>query len=92
MLQKNPGLSNKDANTTIAINDPTHWDEGQVEDILEGAATPIPGAEVLTTFRTGAPDYECWEIGPTTHSPLCTTNEATGHGWLFIDDVLAATP
>jgi len=92
MLQKNPGLSNKDANTTIAINDPTHWDEGQVEDILEGAATPIAGAEVLTTFRTGAADYECWEIGPTTHSPACTTNEATGHGWLFIDDVLAATP
>jgi subtilisin family serine protease len=92
MLQKNPGLSNADANTSIAINDPTHWDEGQVEDILEGAATPIPGGEVLTTFRTGAPDYECWEIGPTTHSPLCTTNEATGHGWLFIDDVLAATP
>jgi subtilisin family serine protease len=92
MLDKNPALSNKDADTTVAINNPTAWDEGQVEDILEGAASPIDPGEVLTTFRTGVDDWECWELGPTTHSPACTTFEATGHGLLLVDDVLAATP
>jgi hypothetical protein len=47
---------------------------------------------VLTTFRTGVDDYECWELGPTTNSPACSTLEATGSGWLLVDDVLAATP
>lgn len=92
VLDKNGSLSNADANTTIALNDPTNWDEGAVEDILEGAATAIAPGEVLTTFRTGAADWECWEMAPTAHSPGCATFEATGFGWLFIDDVLAATP
>ena len=92
MLEKDPSLTNADANTTVAIDNPTAWDEGAVEDILEGAATQIDPAEVLTTFRTGADDWECWELGPTTNSPACTTQEATGSGWLLVDDVLAATP
>jgi hypothetical protein len=24
--------------------------------------------------------------------PECSTQEATGHGWVFVDDALAATP
>ena len=33
---------------------------------------------------------ECWEVTVAGH-PECTTQEATGHGWVFADDALAAT-
>ena len=86
MLDKNPTLSNADADTPGSlIDDPSTWDEGQVEDLFDSAAIDIPGASVVTTFRTGDPDTECWE------QPSCPL-EATGSGWLFVDDVLATTP
>jgi hypothetical protein len=40
---------------------------------------------VVTTFRTGVPDTECWE------TTGCTL-EATGAGWVFVDDALDAVP
>jgi hypothetical protein len=58
-----------------------------LEVLLENSATDIPADEVITTFRTGVPDPECWEMGTTG----CTL-EATGHGWVFVGDALAATP
>jgi hypothetical protein len=86
MLQKNPGLNNADA-TFGTLNNPASWGPGSFERILEGSATDIPPDEVTTTFRTGVPDVECWEVGTTG----CTL-EATGHGWVFVDDALSATP
>jgi subtilisin family serine protease len=84
MLDKNPGLSNADA-TFGTIGNPSSWGPGRLERILEGSATPIPGASIVVTHRTGVPDPECWE------QPACPA-EATGAGWVFVDDALAATP
>jgi len=86
MLQKNPGLNNADA-TFGTLSNPASWGPGHFETVLENSATDIPADQVTTTFRTGIPDVECWEVGTTG----CTL-EATGHGWVFVDDALAATP
>jgi subtilisin family serine protease len=86
MLSKDGSLSNADA-TFGTLNDPTSWGPGSLELALEGSATDIPPDEVVTTFRTGIDDPECWEMGTTG----CTL-EATGAGWVFVDDALAAVP
>jgi subtilisin family serine protease len=84
MLEKNPTLSNADASFGT-LGNPASWGPGSLETSLEDAATDIPPDAVTVTFRTGVMDDECWEIGV----PGCTL-EATGHGWVFIDDALAA--
>jgi subtilisin family serine protease len=89
MLDKNPSLNNADANTAVALNDPTNWDEGAFEDALEGSATDIAAGSVNLIHRDGTPLLECWEVLVASH-PECTTLEATGHGWVFVDDALAA--
>ena len=86
MLEKNGSLNNADA-TFGTLDNPASWGPGSLELLLEGSATDIPGDSVVTTFRTGVPDTECWEMG----TPGCTL-EATGFGWVFIDDALAAVP
>lgn len=89
MLHKDPSLSNADA-TFGTLNNPASWGPGSLEVILEDSATDIPAGIVTTTFRTGVLDVECWELGPQPGAPNCTTNEATGFGWVFVDDALAA--
>jgi subtilisin family serine protease len=84
MLDKDGSLSNSDA-TFGTLGNPASWGPGSLELLLESAATDIPGASVVTTFRTGTPDTECWEQAS---CPL----EATGHGWVFVDDALGAVP
>lgn len=84
MLDKDPTLSNADA-TFGTLGDPASWGPGSLELILEGSATDLPGREVTVTHRTGVPLTECWEQAA---CPL----EATGHGWIFVDDALAAVP
>lgn len=79
LLQKNPNLSNADA-TFGTLNDPTSWGPGSLETTLENSATPIPAGSVTVTHRTGDPLTETWG------------NDATGHGWVFVDDALAAVP
>ena len=86
MLDKNGSLNNADA-TFGTLNNPASWGPGSLEVLLEGSATDIPADQVTTTFRTGVPDVECWEMGTTG----CTL-EATGAGWVFVDDALAAVP
>jgi Subtilase family len=86
MLDKNSALSNADA-TFGTLNNPASWAPGSLEVRLENSATDIAADSVVTTFRTGVPDTECWEMG----TPNCTL-EATGHGWVFVDDALAAVP
>ena len=83
MLDKNPTLSNADA--TFGTMNPATWGPGSLERLLEGSATPIPGNSVVVTYRTGDPVTECWE------QPACLL-EATGHGWIYVDDALAAVP
>lgn len=56
------------------------------------SATDIPAGKVTTIFRTGVDDVECRELGPQPDAPACTKNEATGLGWVFVDDALAAVP
>lgn len=84
MLDKNGSLSNADA-TFGTLTNPASWGPGSLELLLENSATDIPGASVDTIFRTGDLDTECWE------TPACPL-EATGHGWVFVDDALAAVP
>jgi subtilisin family serine protease len=80
MLQKNPNLTNADA-VFGTLNNPASWGPGSFERTLEGSATPIPAPRsVVTTFRTGIADTESWG-----------TN-AVGHGWVYVDDALAAVP
>jgi hypothetical protein len=86
MLDKNGSLNNADA-TFGSLNNPASWGPGSLELLLEGSATNVPADEVVTTFRTGIPDPECWEMG----TSGCTL-EATGAGWVFVDDALAAVP
>jgi len=87
MLQKNPTLSNADA-TFGTLADPTSWGPGSLEKILEGSATPIPPGSVTVTHRTGESIVECWEGA----AGCASTLEATGHGWVFADDAVAAVP
>ena len=84
MLEKNASLSNADA-TFGTYNDPKSWGPGSLEKLLEKSATNIPAGAVTVTHRTGVPDPECWEMG----TAGCTL-EATGAGWVFIDDALKA--
>lgn len=86
MLDKNSSLSNDDA-TFGTLDNPASWGPGSLELLLEGSATPIPAAAVTVTHRTGLDDVECWEMGTVN----CTL-EATGVGWVYIDDALAAVP
>ena len=88
MLDKNPDLSNADA-VSVAndIDDPATWQPGALELLLEGSATDIPAGQVTVTHRTGVDDVECWEMG----TDGCTL-EATGAGWVYIDDALSAVP
>jgi subtilisin family serine protease len=86
MLDKNGSLNNADA-TFGTIGNPASWGPGSLEVMLENSATNIPADQVITTFRTGVPDPECWEMG----TAGCSL-EATGHGWVFVDDALAAVP
>ena len=79
LLDKNGGLSNADA-TFGTLGDPTSWGPGSLERLLEGSATPIAPGSVTITHRTGGPLTESWGA------------DATGHGWVFVDDALAATP
>ena len=79
VLDKNGGLSNADA-TFGTLGDPTSWGPGSLERLLEGSATPIAPGSVTITHRTGDPLTESWGA------------DATGHGWVFVDDALAATP
>jgi hypothetical protein len=85
MLQKNPALNNANASFGT-LGKPTSWGAGTLEGLLEGSATDIlPGtATVLYPPPIGPRSY-CWEM------PECPL-EATGHGWVFIDDALAAVP
>jgi subtilisin family serine protease len=86
MLEKDGSLNNSDA-TFGVIGNPASWGPGSFELLLEGSATPIAPNSVVTTFRTGIADTECWEMGTTG----CIL-EATGAGWIFIDDALNAIP
>lgn len=79
MLEKNGNLNNADA-TFGTLNNPASWGAGTLERLLEGAATPIPPGSVTVTHRTGVPLTETWGA------------DATGHGWVFVDDALAAVP
>jgi Subtilase family len=88
MLDKDPTLSNADA-TFGTLLDPGSWGPGSFERALEGSATDIAPGSVTVTHRTGEPLLECWEVLVTDH-PECTTLEATGAGWVFVDDALAA--
>jgi subtilisin family serine protease len=77
MLQKNPGLTN--ANAAIGtLSNPASWGAGSLELLLEKSATSIPAGSVTVTHRTGVPLTESWAA------------DATGHGWVFIDDALNA--
>ncbi len=71
MLEKNPGLTSAGATATRP---------GQVEAILEGAATPIPAGTATVVHRDGSTLTETW------------SDDATGKGWIFVDRALAATP
>jgi hypothetical protein len=74
MLDKNGSLSNADA---VPGSDPTTGSPGQVEQLLEQAATPIPPGSVTVIHRTGEELTETWG------------SDATGHGWVLVDDALA---
>ena len=81
ILDKNGSLSNADADTAGSlIADPATWDEGLFEDLLENSATPIAAGSQAVKHRTGEMITETWAAN------------ATGHGWVYVDDVLAATP
>lgn len=79
MLDKDPTLSNKDA-AFGTLGNPSSWGPGSLERLLEGAATPIPAGSADVTQRTGVVTTESWG------------NNATGHGWVFVDDALAVVP
>jgi Subtilase family len=77
MLDKKGSLSNADA-TFGTLNNPASWGPGSLEKLLENSATPIQPGSVVVTHRTGDPLTETWG------------SDATGHGWVFVDDALAA--
>lgn len=80
ILDKNGSLSNAGAGIGNNIADPTTWHKGALETLLENSATPIPAGSQVVKHRTGEPLTETW------------TDAATGHGWVYVDDALAATP
>lgn len=77
MLEKNPSLNNADA-TFGTLSNPGSWGPGKVERLLERAATPISPGSATITHRDGTTITETWG------------SNATGYGWLFVDDVLKA--
>jgi hypothetical protein len=77
MLDKNPTLSNADA-TFGTLTNPASWGSGTFEKVLESSATTIRPGSVTVTHRTGESLTETWG------------SDATGHGWVFVDDALAA--
>ncbi len=79
MLDKNGALSNDDA-TFGTLDNPASWGPGALELLLEGSATPIPAGSVNLTHRDGSPLTETWG------------DDATGEGWVFVDDALTAVP
>jgi hypothetical protein len=78
MLDKNPNVNNADA--TFGTMEPATWGPGSFERLLEGSATPIPNGSVTVTHRDGTSLTETWGA------------DATGHGWVFVDDALATVP
>jgi subtilisin family serine protease len=80
MLQKNPTLSNADAvPANSALGNPATWGAGGAfERALEKAATPIAPGTAEVTHRNGTPLKETWGAN------------ATGKGWVYVDDALAA--
>lgn len=90
ILDKNPTLNNANA-TFGTLNNPASWGPGSLETLLETSATNIPPGLVTVTHRTGTPLTECWEMAPAVNA-ACSPAEATGFGWVYVDDALAATP
>jgi len=85
MLDKNPALNNADANFGT-IDNPSSGGPGTLEGILEGSATYIPSGSATVLFPPpNGLVSTCWE------KPECSL-EATGAGWVFVDDALAAVP
>ena len=76
LLDKNPALSNADA--TFGTMTPSTWGPGSLERLLERSATPIAPGSVTVTHRAGTPLTETWG------------KDATGAGWVFVDDALKA--
>ena len=79
MLQKSPALNNADASFG-EFGNPGSWGPGNLERLLEGAATPIAPGSVSVRQRTGVLADETWG------------SNATGFGWIFIDAALGAVP
>ena len=79
LLDKNDGLSNADARFGT-LDKPGSWGPGSLERLLERSATPIEPGSVTVVHRTGDLLTEEWG------------NDATGYGWVFVDDALAAVP
>lgn len=77
MLEKDPTLSNADAKFGT-LNDPGSWKPGSLERLLERSAHPIPAGSATVTHRTGETITETWGA------------DATGHGWVFVDEALEA--
>jgi subtilisin family serine protease len=91
MLEKNkslnnPALDNSDAPIGV-LEDPTSWKPGSLELLLESGATKIEPGSVRIRSSDGSYYKPCWETG----DPGCVL-PATGHGWIFVDDALAAVP
>ena len=89
MLDKDGSLNNADA--ALGSMSPTSWGPGSLETLLEGTARSIAPGTANVTQRTGTPFTECWETTLAGRSD-CTTLEATGAGWIFVDDALNAVP
>jgi len=96
MLDKVPGKSNSTAVPAGSdIDDGSTWGSGgEVEGILESTATDIPANSLMIGQRNGATALECWETAsepPGYPATYCQDWEATGYGWVFVDDALAGT-
>jgi len=88
MLEKKPGLNNSDAKFGD-WDKPAFWGPGTLETILEGSATVIPpSGSVKIMMSDGSSYFPCWDHPGT---PGCEL-DATGNGWVFVDDALAAVP
>jgi subtilisin family serine protease len=83
MLDKDPSLNNADA-TFGDYDEPAEWGPGHLETILEGAATEIKPGTIEITLSDGNHFSPCWEV------ENCDPYEATGAGWVFVDDALGA--
>lgn len=88
MLDKNSGLNNADA--TFGSFDPSSWGPGSLELLLEDSATPMADSgSVTVTYRTGEMVMNTWRTHDADGNLVWDT---VGHGWVFVDDALAATP